>query len=147
MIGSKLDQETQAQTEISGKGQWIFKKLGMGGSIKWSLVSHSIWQAVAIYQRRKVKNCPASAVGVCGGCAQLLSHVWLFKTPCSPPGSSVHGISQARILQYNNTVSYSRRSSWLRDQTHISCISCISCIGGWILYHCTWEAPLQGTLG
>ena len=30
-----------------------------------------------------------------------LSHVWLFCSPtdCSPPGSSVHGISQARILE------------------------------------------------
>ena len=32
--------------------------------------------------------------------AQSLSHVYLFCDPmdCSPPGSSVHGISQARIL-------------------------------------------------
>ena len=31
---------------------------------------------------------------------QLLSHVWLFCNPtdCSLPGSSVHGISQARIM-------------------------------------------------
>ena len=34
-------------------------------------------------------------------CAQLLSHVQLFVTPmdCRPPGSSVHGIFQARILE------------------------------------------------
>ena len=33
---------------------------------------------------------------------QLLSHVWVFCNPmnCSPPGSSVHGISQARILDW-----------------------------------------------
>ena len=32
-------------------------------------------------------------------CAQSLSHIQLFCDPmnCSPPGSSVHGISQARI--------------------------------------------------
>ena len=31
-------------------------------------------------------------------CAQLLSHVWLCNSmDCSPPGSSVHGILQARI--------------------------------------------------
>ena len=31
-----------------------------------------------------------------------LSHVWLFVTPmdCSLPGSSVHGILQARILEW-----------------------------------------------
>ena len=34
-------------------------------------------------------------------CVQLLSHVQLFCDPmdCSPPGSSVHGILQARILE------------------------------------------------
>ena len=31
--------------------------------------------------------------------AQLLSIVQLFVTPCSPPGSSVHGILQARKLE------------------------------------------------
>ena len=38
---------------------------------------------------------------------------------CSPPGSPVHGISQARILEGGAT-SISRGSSCLRDQTHIS---------------------------
>ena len=42
----------------------------------------------------------------------------------SPPGSSVHGIFQARILEWV-AISYSRGSSQSRDQTHISCISCI----------------------
>ena len=42
---------------------------------------------------------------------------------CSPPGSSAHGIFQARILEWG-AVSSSRRSSPPRDQTHISCVSC-----------------------
>ena len=50
---------------------------------------------------------------------------------CSPPGSSAHGIFQARILE-QGTLSYSRGSSWSRDRT---CFSCVSCIGRWILYH------------
>ena len=37
---------------------------------------------------------------------------------CSPPGSSVHGILQARILE-GVAVPFSRVSSWPRDQTHI----------------------------
>ena len=41
---------------------------------------------------------------------------------CSPPGSSVHGISQARILEWI-AISSSRGSSWLRDQTSISCVT------------------------
>ena len=40
---------------------------------------------------------------------------------CSPLGSSVHGISQARILEWV-AISFSRGSSWSRDQTHVSCI-------------------------
>ena len=56
---------------------------------------------------------------------------------CSPPGSSVHEISQARILEWV-AISYSRESSEPRNQT---CISCISCTGRWILYHCITYFP------
>ena len=56
---------------------------------------------------------------------------------CSPPGPSVYGIFQARILQWV-VVSFSRGSSWPRDQTRVSCISYKA---RWILYHwVTWEA-------
>ena len=65
-------------------------------------------------------------------CAQSLSCVWL----CGPvdyslPGSSVHGIIQATILEWVAT-SFSRGSSQARGQ---NCISCVSCIGKWVLYH------------
>ena len=43
---------------------------------------------------------------------------------CSPPGSSVYGIFQARILE-QFAISFSRGSSWPRDQTHVSYICCI----------------------
>ena len=39
---------------------------------------------------------------------------------CSLPGSSLHGILQARILEWV-TISFSRESSQLRDQTPVSC--------------------------
>ena len=64
-------------------------------------------------------------------------------TPCdlmAPPGSSVHGIFQARILDWVALSSF-RGSSLHRDQT---CVSCISCIGRLVLYHCaTWEARIS----
>ena len=50
---------------------------------------------------------------------------------CSPPGSSVHGILQARALEWV-AISSSRGFFWPRDQTHISCVSCIR---RQILYH------------
>ena len=43
---------------------------------------------------------------------------------CNPSGSSLHGIFQARILEWV-TICYSRGSSPPRDRTCISCISCI----------------------
>ena len=56
----------------------------------------------------------------------------------SSSGSSVHEISQARILEWV-AISSSRGSSWPKDRTHDFCISCI---GRQILYHFTsWEAP------
>ena len=54
---------------------------------------------------------------------------------CSLPGSSVHGIFQARILEWV-AISFSRGSSRPRDR---ACISFISCIGRQVLYHCTGE--------
>ena len=41
---------------------------------------------------------------------------------CSLPGSSAHGIFQARILEWV-AVSFSRGSSQTRDQTQVSCIA------------------------
>ena len=56
------------------------------------------------------------------------SHVnWLFATPWTVAyrGSSVHGISQARIPEWI-VVSSFRGSSWPGDRTPIFCVSCIS---------------------
>ena len=39
---------------------------------------------------------------------------------CCLPGSSAHGILQARVLQWV-AIPFSRGSSWPRDRTHISC--------------------------
>ena len=41
---------------------------------------------------------------------------------CSPPGSSVHGILQASILEWG-PISFSRESSWPRNWTQVSCIA------------------------
>ena len=58
-----------------------------------------------------------------------------YPTLCDPidgslPGTPVHGISQARILE-RVVISFSRGSSRPRDRT---CISYVSCIGRQILY-------------
>ena len=74
-------------------------------------------------------------------CAVLSSVAQSFLTLCDPmdcslPGSSVHGIFQARILE-RVAISSSRGSSQCNDKTRISCI------GRHILYHpATWEASI-----
>ena len=77
---------------------------------------------------------------------QLLSRVRLSATTwtdCVPPVSSVHGIFQARILDWV-AISYPRGSSQARDG---SCNLGIFCVGGQILYHCaTWEAHIPSLL-
>ena len=68
--------------------------------------------------------------------ACILSHVPLFVTSRSLPGSSVRSIFQANILEWS-AISFSRGSFQPRDWTHVSYVSCI---GRRILYHCTtWE--------
>ena len=75
--------------------------------------------------------------------AELFCERWVRVQPhpgfhdprdCSPPGSSVHGTFQARILEWV-TISFSRGSSQPRDRTRISCVSCMA--GGFF----TTEAP------
>ena len=57
-----------------------------------------------------------SAVHVCAQSCLILCN----PVDCSPPGSSVHGISQARILEWVAVSSF-RRSPQPGDQTQISC--------------------------
>ena len=60
----------------------------------------------------------------------------------SPPGSSAHGIFQARMLECV-AISYSRGSSWPREWAHISCVSSI---GRQALHHCpAWEVKQVNT--
>ena len=66
----------------------------------------------------------------------LQSRILCDSVDCSLPGSSVHGVLQARRLEWV-AISFSRGSS----QPHVSCLAYI---GRQILYHCTtWEAHGQ----
>ena len=51
----------------------------------------------------------------------------------SPPSSSVHGIFQARILEWV-AISFSKGSSWPRDWTRVFCVSCTD---RWIFFFTT----------
>ena len=76
-----------------------------------------------------------------GMCQSACVHAQLCPTlcdpmDCSPPGSSVHGILQTRILEWV-AMPLSKESSWSRDQSHISCVSCIA--GRFF----TWQAKMH----
>ena len=57
----------------------------------------------------------------------------------SSPGSSAHGILQARILEWV-AIFFSRGSSWPRDQTWVSCVSSIT--GGFFICWAIRKAPI-----
>ena len=82
---------------------------------------------------RFVPVLPLSVCSVIQSCPSLCSPLDYY----SPRGSSVHGISQSRILEYV-VMLFSRGSSQPRDWTHISCISCIA--GRFFTTSTTWEA-------
>ena len=75
-------------------------------------------------------------------CAKLLQSCLALCNPidCSPPGSSVRGILQARILEWV-AILFFRASSWPRDGTRVSCIA-----GEFFTCWATREAPLVSLL-
>ena len=61
---------------------------------------------------------------------------------CGPPGNSVRGILQEKLLEWV-AISYSRGSSQPRDQIHVSYVSCI---GRQVLYYyCHLGSPFSST--
>ena len=68
-------------------------------------------------RERRVCVCVRARVRVCVCVCVSLSRVWLF---VSPPGSSVHGILQARTLE-RVVIPFSRGSSQSRYRTQVSC--------------------------
>ena len=60
---------------------------------------------------------------ICCCCLVAKSYLTLCNAmDCNPPGSSVHGILQARILEWV-AIPFSRGSSWPRDWTQVSWVA------------------------
>ena len=90
---------------------------------------YSKWRIILI---SSLKNSQVKYVCACMHVKSLQSCVTLCDSmDCSPPGSSVHGVLQVRILEWV-VIPFSRGSSRPRDQAHVSYVSCI---GRWVLYH------------
>ena len=75
-------------------------------------------------------------------CAKQLQSCPILCDPmdCSSPGFSVHGILQARILEWV-VISSSTVSSWLRDQTQVYSTPALT--GRFFTTRAAWEAPPQ----
>ena len=86
-----------------------------------------------------VKGKPRAIVQPSFCCCLIAKSLQLFCDPmdCRPQESSDNGISQARILEWI-AISFSRGSSWPRDQ------ALVSCTGRQVLYHwATREAQIS----
>ena len=99
-------------------------------SITWKLVRNAEFQVLP--QSLWIRTCILT-ISPSDFVILLLNHTQLFCDPmdCSSPGSSVHVISQARIME-RVAISFSRGSFWPRDPT------CVSCFGRKVHYH--WAA-------
>ena len=91
-----------------------------GPSCSWLFLHGWIWRV----------HCSVLSLSCLSSVTQSCLTVW-DSMDCSLPGSSVHGISQARILEWVAMPSC-RESSWPRDWTQVSFVSYT---GKWILYH------------
>ena len=116
--------------------------LNHGSDMTPSICQKSEWpntgKNFTVYKFKKehdIKNSYQHSFPVCSAAKYCLCD----PVDCSPPGSSVHGISQARVLE-QVAISFSRGSSWLRNRTHMSCV------GRWVLY-CWATTEAQHSFG
>ena len=96
----------------------------------------NLWkESLIIYMSKYAHLSPQK--GCMYACSVAKSYLILCNPmDCNPPVSSVHGIFQARILEWVAIFS-STGSSQPRGRT------CVSCTGKWILYHRAKEVPTE----
>ena len=116
---------SEGETSTSSSGSLISNRLkveecGFQGGCHWAVLSYlrTLYPLSSVRPIWLVASYPLTPVKV--SVAQLCPTVW-DPMDCSPLDSSVHGILQARILEWV-TISFSGGSSWPRDWTWVSCI-------------------------
>ena len=118
--------------------EWVFPE-GRTVSFPWEQSSLSYWFSKKPSWSHTIEiwnwaNKGVVKVLVAQPCPTLFDPI-----DCSPPGSSVHGILQARILEWV-AIPFSRGSSWPRDRTWVSRIA-----GRFFTIWATREAQEGGT--
>ena len=84
-------------------------RASQGSIIKITSLKQTLWQNTGV-SIRKTKGWQTLEMTLCN------------PLDCRPPGSSIHGILQARILELV-AIAFSRGSSQCRDWTQVSCIA------------------------
>ena len=99
----------------------------------WHTTVHGVAKELEMTDRLNNNVCKVSIMFHGCMCAKSLQSCLTLgdSMDCIPPGSSVHGILRARILE-RVAISSSRRSSRPRDRT---LVSHVFCVGRWVLYH------------
>ena len=97
----------------------------------WSCVTSNkliqvLWTLILVKMRMKWSEVAQLCLTLCG------------PVDCSLPGSSVHGVFQARVLEWV-AISFSRGSSWPRDRTRVSHTV------GRCFYHLSHQGSCRGT--
>ena len=131
--------DTHAWVQVKAGDNWITSVVRLTVLYQCQLPGFSI----VLSAEREVPSVRAVSLSSPGPLLlfEPLSHVWLFCDPvdCSPPGFSVHGISQVGILECV-AIFFSRGSSWPRNRTRGSCID------RWVLYHLSHQGSPSGAL-
>ena len=78
------------------------------------------WAALCGVAQGRTRLSDSAAAAECWVLAMRLCPTLCHPRDCSPPGSSVHGILQARILEWV-VIPFSRGSSQPRNRTQVSC--------------------------
>ena len=79
------------------------------------------WKTTLCFHIRQTLNVRLSFIFLTCVCVLIQSCLPLCDPmDCSPPGSSIHGILQARILEWV-AIPFTKGSSQTRDQTWVSC--------------------------
>ena len=104
-----------AWKSLASSSKWMHKRWLMHFHLLPHNVSFNLWTQ----QCFRTDACPQTNKG--SVCAQSCPTLCDLRD-CSPPGSSVHGILQARILE-RVAMPSSRASSPPRDGTHVSYVS------------------------
>ena len=96
------------------------QSLGREDPLEEEMATHS---SILVWETPWTKE-PSGLQYMCAVVTQSVMSKSLQSMHCSPPGSSVYGIFQTRILEWV-AISSSTGSSGPRDRTRVSCVPCI----------------------